>query len=176
MGAPLWGTSLESRLLRAQLVDWWNEPRRFSPAEQSNIHESVAKEHRIPFLRWWAEHYQSNNPLICAKHPLLCLSAFDLVEAWGNDIRIIRVARPLEQSIAGLTKRQWFRDPTSVQTTLYDAAERFCSSHAHHLVDYNCLVHHPEEQIVRLLDYLELSRSQTEIDIAANLVRREPQS
>ena len=104
IGRPLWEEHFESRSLRSALVEWWCEPR---------LVEQVRQEDRITFLQWWAEYYESLKPVVCAKHPLLCLSARDLDVAWGSDYREIRSSRPLQKSIERLTARGWYRDPTT---------------------------------------------------------------
>jgi hypothetical protein len=162
IGRPLWGTYFESRSLRAQLVDWWHEP---------ELIEEVAREHRVPFLKWWVEHHESKNPLVCAKHPLLCLSAFDIEEAWGPNYKVIRAARPLEESIAGLAKRGWYRNPRRMQEILHAAAEKFFAQKRHHPVSYSNLLANPREQICALLDFLEIERTDAEIGGAAALIR-----
>ena len=165
LGRPLWEPHFESRSLRAQLVDWWREPA---------LVEDVAREHRLPFLRWWVEQQEARNPLVCAKHPLLCLSAADLDAAWGPDYRAIRAARPLPDAIAGLARRGWFPEPERMQQRLHFAAQRYLADKAHHAVDYDRLLADPEHEIRALLDWLELERPAAEVAAAAALVRRPP--
>ena len=165
IGRPLWEPHFESRSLRAQLIDWWAEP---------GLVEQVGPEHRIPFLRWWADHHASSNPegMVCAKHPLLCLSAYDLEEAWGADLKIIRAARPFDESLAGLERRHWFREPAQMQRTLDAAAGRFFSMRDHHEIDYRDLTADPAGQVERLVSFLGIQPSAERMTNAAGLVRR----
>jgi hypothetical protein len=68
-GRPLWGDHFESARLREELISWWEEP---------NLVSVVPLEVRVAYLRLWAEYHEKSRSLVCAKHPLLCLSAPDL--------------------------------------------------------------------------------------------------
>lgn len=168
IGAPLWGNHFESRSLRSQLVDWWSEPQ---------LVERVAREDRLPFLKWWVEHQESKNGNVCAKHPLLCLSAEDLDLAWGDGVKIIRANRQLEKSINGLAKRKWFKDPEGMQRRLYDASERYFRTRNHLSINYDELLDAPLHNVRQIVSFLGIEAPDEQIYRAAELVRRsEPHS
>jgi hypothetical protein len=163
IGNPLWGKHFESQSLQTHLSQWWSEP---------DLIECVKREQRVLFFTEWAEHHEANTSLVCAKHPLLCLSGFDLEEAWGPNYKVIRAARPLEESIAGLTKRGWFDEPRRIQKTLHVASEKFFAVKSHFVSNYADLLADPQKQIGDLLEFLEIDRSGEQLIRAANLVRQ----
>ncbi len=169
MGPPHWGFNFESRMLRAQLVDWWYEP---------YMIEQVKQEDRIPFLKWWLEYYSQQSEHVCAKHPLLCLSANDLQLAWGEDVKYIRAYRNLNESIKKLEERGWWNreeDPftaESIQKTLWHASEEFFSKQPHLHLDYQDLLQNPQREVLRVIDYLELSPSEENIRYAIEIVEQ----
>ena len=82
MGAPFYGGYYESDWLSKQLRLWWDEPR---------LQEKVAQAERVRVLaQWMRQREEAGARLIGMKHPLLCLSAEDLVKAWGEHTRFIR--------------------------------------------------------------------------------------
>jgi hypothetical protein len=132
MGAPFFASSdddadnnyYEPRDLSARLRRWWREP------------EMVAAEPRaarVAYLSQWAERTESLRAgSACAKHPLLSLSAPDLVSAWGSDTAFVWAYRPLEESVRGLVRRGWFRGHEGdAQRALWDALHAFESDHGH---------------------------------------------
>lgn len=164
LGAPLWGKHFESIALRSILIQSWPEP---------GLSESVSKTERVAALKAWIEAMESRNPLVCAKHPLLCLAVNNLVEAWGGDLKIIRAARPIDHSIIGLRERKWFQGhEVRMQRKLDSCSDLFLSTHEHLSVEHGNLVQDPETEIRKVLRYLDLSRSDEEIRAAAGLVRR----
>jgi hypothetical protein len=50
----------------------------------------------------------TNSSAFGLKHPLLSLSAPDVLAAWGNETTFVGAHRPLAESIAGLNRRGWF--------------------------------------------------------------------
>ena len=182
IGRPLWPQSFESRSLRVRLVQWWNEPtlgenipmqdRWVNWWNEPTLGEKIPLAERLAFLGWWIERHEARNPLVCAKHPLLCLSGFDLLEAWGDDIKLIRASRPLVDSIAGLSRRGWFFKPEVMQRTLYANAEIFFDGRDHIGIEYDDLVFEPQVQIDRLIKYLGITPTESQRINAIGAVRR----
>jgi hypothetical protein len=162
IGRPLWDCHFESAKLKHQLCRWWNEP---------VLEESVSREKRVAYLRLWAEYHEASSPVVCAKHPLLCLSALDLDEAWGGDYRAIRSFRPLEKSIEGLVRRGWYSNPTRMQRILYAESESYFSRKEHLRIDYGDLLDDPVGATRRIAEYLGLDCSDRKIGEAASIVR-----
>lgn len=126
MGRPYWGNSdpnsrdnfYEPYDLSWHLRNWWNEPQ---------IEVRVDAAHRISFLKHWIELQEClGSSAVGAKHPLLSLCIGDLVDAWGVETRIVWSYRTLTESIAGLTKRGWFRGyEQQIQQHLWGALQTF---------------------------------------------------
>lgn len=162
IGRPLWGPFFESYKLKQKLVSWWNEPA---------LLESVSKDERVAYLRLWAIYHEASSRVVCAKHPLLCLSAVDLDAAWGPAYKAIRASRPLEKSIERLTARGWFAEPERMQRVLHKASEEYFSSKEHLIVDYDDLLANPLDNTRRIAKYLELDSSEANLQKAACAIR-----
>jgi hypothetical protein len=67
-------------------------------------------EQRVQRLRDWMveQEASTNSSVFGLKHPLLSLSAPDVLAAWGNETTFVWAHRPLAESIAGLNRRGWF--------------------------------------------------------------------
>lgn len=132
MGAPFFASSdddadnnyYEPRDLSARLRRWWREPEMLAAEPRAA---------RVAYLSAWAERTESLRAgRACAKHPLLSLSAPDLVEAWGSDTAFVWAYRPLEDSVRGLVRRGWFRGhEREAQRALWDALHAFEAEHGH---------------------------------------------
>jgi len=73
MGAPFYGGYFESDWLSKQLRLWWDEPR---------LREKVPQDKRVRILsQWMRDREEAGARWVGTKHPLLCLSAEDLVQA-----------------------------------------------------------------------------------------------
>lgn len=162
IGRPLWGPFFESYKLKQKLVSWWNEPA---------LVESIPRADRIAYLKLWANYHEASSKVVCAKHPLLCLSAQDLEIAWGHDYKAIRAFRPLETSIERLQARGWFAEPERMQKTLFRACEEYFDRKEHLVIEYEDLLANPQENTLRIAEYLCLDTSDERIAKAAAAVR-----
>ncbi|MDP1635911.1 MAG: hypothetical protein Q8L69_14680, partial [Gallionellaceae bacterium] len=108
MGPPFWKNSMEldpgnhyeSHDLAWHLRQWWDEPR---------LVESAPVARCRAYLRKWVELQETlTEGPVGAKHPLLAMCLDDLGNAWGDALHIVRIQRPLPDSIAGLARRHWF--------------------------------------------------------------------
>ena len=173
LGPPFWcdrpgreSTVYEADDLAAALRRWWDEP--------ALIERSTAAE-RIPWLRAWIRHQESTNPAPAGvKHPLLALSANDIVAAWGTDTRFIWARRPLAESVAGLTRRGWFPGcELAMQSRLWDAIHAFVGSGiAVTALDWDETRRDPAAAAMRLATLLELEPDLEQLAAAARAVRR----
>ena len=164
IGRPLWGDHFESSALRAKLISWWNEP---------ELVETVDQCERVSYLRLWAEYHEASSPIVCAKHPLLCLSAPDLDLAWGGDYAAIRAVRPLDESIRRLERRNWFNSPVRMQNILHEASEKYFLYKRDYLsIEYEKLCYDPFRETVRIAEFLKLNVSDKVIMSASLVVRR----
>jgi len=169
LGPPYWGDHYESQSLRLKLVRWWNEP---------HMEETVIQQERIDYLRQWLSQTSLQGTPVCAKHPLLCLSAHDLPIAWGTDVKYIRAYRDLDVSIARLAKRGWFRTEEEphpaerIQTTLWEASERFFAAHDHLKCDYTSLLTDPRREVERLAGYLGAPLTDEQFAQLVGLIKR----
>jgi hypothetical protein len=130
MGPPFWASSrdgaadnyYEPHDLAWHLRRWWHEP---------ELAEHAAAEHRVRFLRCWADLQEAAGPApVGAKHPLLSLCGPDLVAAWGPGTAFVWAWRPLAESVAGLKRRGWFAGSEwSLQGRLWDALAAFERTH-----------------------------------------------
>ena len=80
----------------------WNEP--------WGNPKTFRQEQRVQRLRDWMVNQEAstNSSVFGLKHPLLSLSAPDVLAAWGNETMFVWAYRPLAESIAGLNRRAWF--------------------------------------------------------------------
>ncbi len=161
IGRPLWHSHFESKKLMEQLRVWWNEP---------ELVENTDATTRIDYLKLWAQYHEASSDLICAKHPLLSLSAWDLDAAWGPAYKAIRASRPLETSIRQLTKREWFKEPDRMQRTLFASCEEYFKSKEHLAVEYDELLKNPLKAVEQIADFLELDHTPWRLRRAASHV------
>jgi len=192
LGAPFFGDYFESDSLSALLRQWWNEP---------EFRETVARDERVSQLRQWIEDYERSlvrietdsiaadsneekekqshdgGEFICgAKHPLLSLSAGDVEDAWGIDVRYIWVRRELKDTIESLKRLNWWQDCERIQSELFEAAQRFVFSRTNDgttfIVDFDQLQADPQAVIGQVSDFLGLRSSKERIESACRHIRR----
>jgi hypothetical protein len=130
---------------------------------------------RMHFLRAWIQLQESTGAEHCgAKHPLLSLCGADLLEAWGPGTRFIWSYRPLEESIAGLERRHWFKgfDATRIQRQLWSALHDFENQHGAAMIrlPWPLIKHDPAWGVDQLCSLLGLKRSKAIVGQAANFV------
>ncbi len=165
-GPPFFGDFYEAADVAARLRLWWREP---------DLIESTDADQRIAWLaRWLERHERDGHKRIGLKHPLLCLSAPDIESAWGSRVRYVWSRRPLDESIAGLTRRHWFADPEAMQTVLWQAVTQFIAHHDHLTVHYADLVEAPRRTIESVMASLDMSASEAQIERAAASIRPPP--
>jgi len=162
MGAPFYGGYYESDWLSRQLRLWWDEPR---------LQQKVDQRERVRILtRWIEEREQAGSQWVGMKHPLLSLCGEDLVQAWGEQTDFIRCCRPVDESIKSLIKLNYRGDADSVQRQLLVELERFFDNRRHLPVAFSDMMNNPELQIMRLIDFLEITPEQGEIAAAIKSV------
>ncbi len=161
MGAPYHGDYYEPADLAVSLRRWWNEPELTAQETTSN---------RVFLLREWLES-RGNRPLVGAKHPLLSLSARDLVRAWGSDTKFVWCNRRLEDSIASLEKLKWWPNSNEIQHKLFAAVESFFPRKNGLIINYEQTLARPELTVERLIDFLQITPSAEQIENARCLVR-----
>lgn len=165
MGAPFWRDYFEPEDLVPALRRWWREPDMVADEPASN---------RVLLLRQWLESRRATDWVGC-KHPLLCLSAQDVLRAWGNGSKFIWCHRPLQDSITSLAKLNWWPDPARIQETLYSAADSFFPRPNGLVIEYDDTITDPNKMVLRLIDFLNLSPTPEQIAAAEKIVRRASQ-
>jgi hypothetical protein len=146
LGEPLWDSFAESVALRERLVRWWDEPK---------LEKQVSSEEVVRGLREWLEEVSGGVGGVCASHPLLAFCLPELEEAWGSDTLLIRVLRPLEDSIEALEKTGWFPEAGRMQRQLDAAMEDwFAGGSPHYVIRYEDWVGEPDVQRGKLLEVL----------------------
>ncbi len=88
----------------------------------------------------------------------------------GPGTRWIWAGRPLEQSIASLASLNWWPEADRIQTTLMQANQAFLKDRDHLRIDYADSLEHPAAQIERIIDYLGIQPSESQIRDAIKLV------
>tara|TARA_R110000803_G_C11850125_1_gene305767 strand:- start:103 stop:681 length:579 start_codon:yes stop_codon:yes gene_type:complete len=162
IGRPLWDQHFESAKLKNKLSEWWNAP---------SLQESSNQSERIAYLKLWAAYHEESSRVVCAKHPLLCLSAPDLDKAWGSEYKAIRASRPLQKSIERLAARNWFSEPDRMQRVLHAASEDYFSRKTHFCVEYEELLLNPVAKTQQIAEFLDLNCSDEKIRKAASVVK-----
>lgn len=171
MGAPFHLNYFEPADLSAMLRYWWAEPA---------LVENVSVETRLSELSKWMSDRPSRNrsqtgcQFFGAKHPLLTLSAAEIVDAWDGDMRIIWSYRQLESSTHSLERTGWWENCPRIQSVLFESASRFFGPKKHLKVDYDDMLENPHDQVRLIADYIGIELSLEESDKLAKKVSKRP--
>lgn len=183
LGAPYWGEYFESEKLSEMLRAWWSEPK---------LRATVSTATRIEELRRWIDGLEtssaesvdvtrvgeatSNVKMMGAKHPLLCLSAFDISAAWGPETRFIWTRRLLEDSIRSLEQQGWWSDSERIQRTLFEAAERFFADEALRerclVIEHQSMLADPVDMATTLAAFLQIKVTAAQIEDAVTPLKQ----
>jgi hypothetical protein len=149
MGAPYWSDNYESARLARRLRRWWHEP---------DLHEDFPPAERVRKLSDWISFLEAGGAThVGAKHPLLSLCGDDLVAAWGPAVRFIWTWRPLDESIASMQRKGWFKPHgEKLQRRLWDYVNRFFAGREHLRVDFSDMLADPAREIRRIVEYVDL--------------------
>ena len=173
MGPPFWNNSreldpdnhYESYDLAWHLRQWWDEPR---------LIESAPAAQRRTYLRKWVELQETRTEgAVGAKHPLLAMCLDDLSEAWGESLHLIRIWRPLPDSIAGLERRRWFPGfEQALQKQIHSRMEAQLEKSPARLLTLNWDELHaePVRHAALLCGFLGIDRSREQLEFAARIV------
>lgn len=161
MGSPFKPASNAPLDLSRSLERWWPLP------DLENIETAS---NRVHVLRQWRDSRISTLGAGCA-HPLLTLSASDLLHAWGKGTKFFWVHRSLEEAIASL-ERQNIASSRAIQSKLYAAADEFFSKHEVCVIQFDDIVANPERVISRVVDLLHLQPTLQQLADAASCVHR----
>jgi len=163
MGAPYHGNFFESLEIKSKLCEWWDEPR---------MQKFTSKKQRVAYLRAWIKRQEAEGyEHVGVKHPLLCLSAYDLEAAWDKRVKYIWAHRSLNDSINGLEKRRWFSHPKPLQEYLWHSAMEFFAEHEHLQINFDEMTAKPSATIARLIDYLQLETDKAQVAAAVKGIR-----
>jgi hypothetical protein len=174
MGPPYWTgwgypehvSYYEPHDLGHHLRIWWDEPR---------LIERVCSAHRVEFFRRWIELQEvAGYGAPCgAKHPLLSLSAVDVLKAWGPETRFVWAYRPLDESIEGLKRRAWFEgfDPVAIQCRLWDALHAASARISPLRLDWSQVKANPRRAVDALCEFTAITPSAAQRATAAAFVR-----
>ena len=148
MGRRFWQDYYEPSWLSERLRNWWAEPQ---------LTESVPRAERVRVLGDWVRDMERDwaGP-VGLKHPLLCLSGSDLIDAWGPGVQFVWTHRPIENAVQSLARRGWWADPAAIQHRLWDAVSEFFASQDHVRIDFRDMMADPEREVRRLCDELGL--------------------
>ncbi len=163
LGEQFFRTHFEETELADRLRQWWDEPR---------LIESSSCEVRREFLRaWMAERELQGIPVVAAKHPLLSLCGDDLVSAWGSETICLWSYRDFETSVRSLHHIGWqWPNVTAIQQRLWDALVAFDFRHPMLRIDYQSLLECPQAEIESLVERLNLTPSQPQLDAACQFI------
>jgi len=175
LGPPFWKSSdddspqnyYESAGLAAELREWRDEP---------YLREAAPRARRLSRLAGWiaARERASGDRPVAMKHPLLALSAEELLQAWGAETRFIWAHRPLPDAIARLEARGWFRQqrpPDQIQTTLWDALTRFFARQPHHRASFADLKQRREQAVRDLARFVGVTPGEEAVRAAVAFIR-----
>lgn len=128
---------------------------------------------------WMAQlRQQANerNMMAACKHPLLCQLNRPLVAAGGDHMRLIVSQRPIAESIESLSRRERKRFPTRVgdhQKWLEEGKQQLMGmipSEWTLKVSYRDLLCDTQQQIERLVEFLDIKPTQRQREFAAEWV------
>jgi hypothetical protein len=162
MGAPFFEGFYESAGLSKQLRKWFDEP---------YLVERVASAKRVRVLTdWIQEREKAGAPWVGMKHPLLSLCGEDIVQAWGPETKFIRCCRPLADSIDSLKRLGRSVDGAHLQGTLMAALDKFFAGREHLSVEFADLMSNPRREVERLMQYLQITASAEQIEVAVRFI------
>lgn len=176
MGPPFWLNSddddeenfYEPYDMTWHLQRWWDEPR---------VVEKIPAATRICFFEQWAATQDCLGPgPMGAKHPLLSLCGPDLISAWGSGLRLVWSWRPLEESVAGLQRRDWFKphEIPPMQQKLWAALNEFERSHPQVVrIDWRKVKADPAWAAKELASVAGVQPTEAQLKAAADFVRPE---
>ncbi|MCG8419595.1 MAG: sulfotransferase [Proteobacteria bacterium] len=116
------------------------------------------------------------------KYPQLCAMGDLLHRTCGDQLKIIHIDRPKQESIASLKTRCQHAtgsdkasdgEVTRVQEWLWQEKQQFLQKHEHLTIQYADLCRDPHHEIKRIIHYLGITPSSAAIDLAAGHVRPE---
>lgn len=174
MGRPLMRRNCHNR--RGYFEPIWLARQLRKMYDEPDLRDWMPREQRLRVLRRWHESQgrvaRRRNTMLGVKHPLLCLAGDDLVEAWGERLKIIAVYRPLEECLGSLKRIGWWKrwSHRMLLEQLWNERERFLSHHDHLCLGYEDLLNAPEPQIRRIIEYLGLSVGSEPFDKACDFV------
>lgn len=137
--------------------------------------ESESRATRVRLLRDWAASRPREGAVIGAKNPKLCLMVPDTIEAWPG-CKLIVVERSPADVIASLTRLGWFSDkwpPEKLARHLIDtrdAALRDVPVGQWRCVQYEYLLAHPLDELIRLAEFIGISPSPEQYERAVAFV------
>lgn len=159
----------EALYLAEHLRRWWDEPK---------IIEKTPAADRIRFLNTWIMQRESERAgPVGAKHPLLSMCVPDLAEAWGESTCFLWCWRPLDESIAGLLRRNWWskENMLSAQQRLWDTLHRLeGSKHRLFRLEWNQVKTDPDWGARELARLAGLEPSEEQFRTARAFVRTSP--
>ncbi len=173
MGPPFWKNSreldpdnhYESHDLAWHLRQWWDEPR---------LVEMAPVARRRAYLQKWIELQETlTMGPVGAKHPLLAMCLDDLVATWGEPLHLVRIWRPVPDSIAGLARRQWFPGfEEGLQQRIHSQMEMQLEKPPARLLtlSWDELSSEPVRHAARLCDFLGFERGREQLEFAAGIV------
>ena len=112
------------------------------------------------------------NTIAGGKYPHLCAMGDELREICGDALRVIHIERPIDESIHSLKKRSaketgWLKitdaQAEAVQKWLWERKSRFLAGADHLTVEFDELRTDPAGQNERIIQYLNLTPSETQI-------------
>jgi hypothetical protein len=169
----------ESAELSPKLREWWCEPRAKAGVSWTELKEGAGKADRIYFLKQWIEaKRQAGIRQMAIKHPLLLLSADDLLEACGTRVRFIWSYRRLNESIDKLTKREWWPGGERfIQTALWNRVKPFVERLDRSrklIIAYNDITDGAKtlDQLNQISKYLKISPTEKQKMDAFNFIRK----
>ncbi len=159
---PAWYDFSESASLRKILVE---------SIDQESQQPKVESGALVVRLRNWLSEVREPGQSICVKHPMLGLCLPELAEAWGGEVVLIRALRPLDASIRGLKRREWFPEPERIQQVLAAKIDHYFSTGRSCIaVDYGELLKNPQATVRRVVNELGIRSEEAVIKRAASLV------
>lgn len=117
------------------------------------------------------------NTIAGAKYPHLCHLGKHVVDALGKEnIRIVHINRPLEDSIKSLQQRESGRDPQKIedlQRFLWDEKHKLLAENDHHTIEYYDLLEDPKTVLKDLLEYLDMKVTDRKLSLACGHINKD---
>lgn len=155
------------------------------PATRCSVANWKIKKRLTTYVWETSQQAKAKGTLPGGKYPHLCAMAPLLKDICGGGLRVININRPLEDSITSLKGRSrksggWLAitddQAEDVQRWLWAQKNKFLTHNEHLNIEYYDLLNDPETVVQKIVDYLQLTPTDTAKELAIQHVKQDQQN